>query len=150
MLKQIIRALTGKVIWNQIVIANRLMDYSVVIFLPESDIKWNGLALDYLPVYMERKKATEAYVYVEKKIQSEILPFIPEGINVKVKSISYQAVVRILEYYCLHCFSRNIVFFFKDKPADNRTDVILSKTTVTEIELICHGFYKLRGVQKHV
>jgi len=150
MIKQIIGALAGKVIWDFIVFSKGIDDNAVVIFLPESDNRWNSLAIRYLPSFMERKKAEKAYVYTIKSNRLEVEKNVPSNREIKVFSIQYEAMTRMLDYYCLHLFSRNVVFFFKDKPSDNRSQFVIGKSPVTEVEYICQGLYKLRGVPDSV
>ena len=137
------KALAGKQLWDQIKTENHISDSTVVIVLPENDEIWNRCAYRYLPCFMKRKGAAEAQIIV-----SETNPGFDGAQSREYHKIVLgdECIRSLMDYYLLHRFFDNIVFFYKDHPRDNHASQMVEKGYVTMEEIICYGFYRLREV----
>lgn len=141
--KGIEKALAGKQLWDQIKTENHISDSTVVIVLPESDEIWNRCAYRYLPFFMKRKGAAEAQIIVSEMGSGSDVELSKEYHTIVIDD---EHIRLLMDYYLLHRFFDNIVFFYKDHPRDNHASQMVEKGYVTVEEIICYGFYRLREV----
>lgn len=152
-LKSIVR---GAWLWRQLRHRYRLDDEAAVLVLSECYDEWNRTALAYYPDYLTRKGIQRAVVlYRDPQLPNKMLEaFIAQEQKKErfVIGIPYpsEQMDALLAYYCLHKFSDNIVLLYRQKPQENKTELVLAQGTVTMAEWIALGFFHLRQVPHHV
>lgn len=146
MVKELYHAFQGKRIWECYCRKYSISNSCVTIVLMEDYALWNACAIRYLPAFMKRKSAKRALILVKNGLHIDI----SEVRNAVLKRIKEKDAERLLNYYTLFRFSDNLVFFYTNRPQDNRSEFILKHTEITMDELICLGLYRLREVPEYV
>lgn len=168
MVKELYHALRGRMIWKRLCGKYGIDSFCVTIVLAEDDALWNACALRYLPAFMKRKSANRALILAKSgihidtgegknevhtdtgEVKNGVCIKTGEAKNTLLKRIKEKEAEYLLSYYTLFRFSDNLVFFYTNRPQDNRSEFALKHTEVTMDELICLGLYRLREVPQYV
>lgn len=145
MVSALFQAFQGRSIWRCLKLKYHIDYECAVIMLPEDNVEWNRCALIYLEDYMKRKNVNKAFVFLMEESEiKDLEDYITDCIQpLKIKRIQMDLLYR---YFCLYRFFYNIIFFYLDSIGDNHSKEILNNGKISKEELICLGFYCLRGV----
>ena len=107
-------------------------------------------ALEYLPWYVELKKAVKAYILVSCRLKGKKIYGYDYAFPFEVANITVGTMKKIYDYYCFAFNLDNIVFTFFRDCHDNMIYRLLRETDINEKEIVCLGIYNFRQIPEKI
>lgn len=127
-------------IWKNIVKKYNISNDSVVLILAGENLVIDEVAVNRLTQYKNKRFATKAFVILPKNYDIEV-----NG-NEKLIYLSKKKISKLYHLYCFVHYFDNLVFTFINTPKDNNLGQYLSKSDVTEEDIVCLALYRLGKV----
>lgn len=144
------RMLQNQNVWQEISEKIGFNLYTVVLGLAGENEALDQKALDYLPDFIERKKANRAEIIVPNEKLRELAEKYKYDFPARISIIPEENMRQIYDYFCFAFNLDNIAFTFLDQCPYNLMGRILRETDITEEEAVCLGVYWLRELKEKI
>lgn len=136
----------GYLFWRFFSLIHGITYRSVVLVLVNDNYELDRCAVEYLHLFMDRKKAKNGLILWTDSQTKVMLDEgnLPDGMA--VRHIEESKLKLLYDFYCFDKFFDNIVFTYTDLPKDNLLGRYLSETDIDEKDAVCLALYHLRYV----